>query len=76
MHTVRPLADAITNGMFEIPTDYKGKLINVRAYTKWMLNFDSAFIYNKTIPILSKESTTAKKRQLLLLSSSSLKAAI
>src|SRR4030095_9014826 len=60
-HTVRPLADAITNGMFEIPTDYKGKLINVRAYTKWMLNFDSAFIYNKTIPILTKEPTAGQK---------------
>ncbi len=61
LHAVRPLADAVTNGMFEVPTDYKGKWINVRAYTKWMLNFDSAFIYNKAIPILSKEPTTVQK---------------
>jgi len=61
LHAVRPLANAVTNGMFEVPADYKGKMINVRAYTKWMLNFDSAFIYNKTIPILTKEATTGQK---------------
>ena len=61
LHAVRPLANAVTNGMFEIPTDYKGKLITVRAYTKWMLNFDSAFLYNKVIPILTKEPTTTQK---------------
>ena len=61
LHAVSPLMDAMTNGQFEIPAEYKGKLINVRAYTKWMLNFDSAFIYNKAIPILTKETTPVQK---------------
>ena len=61
LHAVRPLADAVTNGMFEVPADYKGKMINVRAYTRWMLNFDSAFIYYKAIPIIAKEATTGQK---------------
>src|SRR5688500_12165478 len=61
LHAVSPLLDAMTNGQFEIPAEYKGKLIYVRAYTKWMLNFDSAFIYNKAIPILTKETTTGQK---------------
>ena len=61
LHAVSPLIDAMTNGQFEIPTEYKGKLINVRAYTKWMLNFDTAFIYNKAIPILTKEMTAGPK---------------
>ena len=62
LHAVSPLIEATTNGQFEIPLDYKGKSLNVRAYTKWMLNFDSAFLYNKTIPVLTKEkSSTATK---------------
>jgi hypothetical protein len=56
-HTVSPLLDAVTNGQFEIPSDYKGKYIKVKAYTKWMLNFDSSFLYNKTIRVLTKENS-------------------
>ena len=63
LHAVSPLLDAMTNGQFEIPAEYKGKLIYVRAYTKWMLNFDSAFIYNKAIPILTKETTHRSKNR-------------
>ena len=61
LHAVSPLLDAMTNGQFEIPAEYIGKLIYVRVYTKWMLNFDSAFIYNKAIPILTKEITAGQK---------------
>lgn len=56
LHAVSPLIEAATNGQFSIPADYKGKMIHVRAYTKWMLNFDSAFIYNKAISVLTKET--------------------
>lgn len=55
-HTVSPVLDAVTNGQFEIPSDYKGIYIHVRAYTKWMLNFDSAFLYNKTIRIVARNA--------------------
>ncbi len=56
-HGVSPLVDATASGQFEIPTDYKGKSLYIRAYTKWMLNFDSAFLYQKEIPVLSKEKS-------------------
>lgn len=55
MHGVSPLVDGVTNGQFDIPSEYKGRSIHVRAYTKWMLNFDSAFLYNKDIRVLTKE---------------------
>ena len=51
--TVSPLQAANTNGQFDIPTSYKGSFIHVKAYTKWMLNFDTAFIYEKDIRIIS-----------------------
>ncbi len=54
-HGAFPIVDASTNGQFEVPADYVGDFIHVKAYTKWMLNFDSAFLYNKDIRILSKK---------------------
>jgi hypothetical protein len=60
-HIVSPLQGATTNGQFEIPAEYKGKYIHVKAYTKWMLNFDSAFIYEKDIVVLSANSTGGAK---------------
>src|SRR5436190_3158372 len=55
-HSVSPILDAATNGQFEIPEDYRGRYIQVKAYTKWMLNFDSAFLYSKNIRVLTRES--------------------
>ena len=31
LHAVSPLIDAVTNGQFSIPADYKGRMIHVRA---------------------------------------------
>lgn len=62
-HTVSPLVDAVTNGQFDIPADYKGKFIFVRAYTRWMLNFDSAFLYTRQIRILGNETNTSSPKQ-------------
>jgi hypothetical protein len=61
-HAVSPLVDGVTNGQFDIPADYKGKFIHVRAYTKWMLNFDSAFLYNRDIRILLKENNVSASK--------------
>ena len=55
-HTVSPLVNAVTNGQYELPSTYKSRNITVRAYTRWMLNFDTAFIYSKTIPVIIKDS--------------------
>lgn len=62
-HTVSPVLDAVTTGQFDIPVNYPGKYIHVRAYTRWMLNFDSAFLYTKDIRILGndKAGTNAAK---------------
>lgn len=58
-HSVSPLVNAGTNGQYEIPANYKGRYISVRGYTRWMLNFDTAFLYSKTIPVLNKDSLQA-----------------
>jgi len=59
LHSLSPVLDATTFGQFEIPEDYSGQFIHVKAYTKWMLNFDSSFLYNKDIKVLSAATKSA-----------------
>ena len=59
---VAPLAA----GQFDIPANYTGKYIHVKAYTKWMLNFDSAFLYNKDIRILSKTTSSSTLKNTII----------
>ena len=56
-HIISPLIDGITTGQFDIPGDYKGRFLHLKAYTKWMLNFDSAFLYNRDVRLFSKDNT-------------------
>ena len=49
--TVAPLFQSSAKGSFEIPSDYKGDFLHVKAYTRWMLNDDSVFLYERNIPI-------------------------
>jgi hypothetical protein len=49
--TVAPLFQSTAKGSFDIPVDYKGEFVRVKAYTSWMLNDDTSFIYQRDIPI-------------------------
>ncbi|MBS1735044.1 MAG: hypothetical protein JSS98_00380 [Bacteroidetes bacterium] len=51
--TTSPIVEGTTYGQYAIPDSLKGNALHVKAYTKWMLNFDSSVIYNKSIHILS-----------------------
>lgn len=62
-HTVSPVQGATTNGQFDIPAGYNGAFIHVKAYTKWMLNFDSAFVYEKDIRIISNNSVNSSTKK-------------
>ncbi|MCR6722460.1 MAG: hypothetical protein NVV59_19695 [Chitinophagaceae bacterium] len=55
---VSPLYEGTTNGQFVVPDNFTGQYVHARGYTRWMLNFDSSFLYNKDIRVLQK--TTAK----------------
>jgi hypothetical protein len=66
--TVAPLFQSSAKGSFEVPTDYKGNFLRAKAYTRWMLNDDSVFLYEKYISInngvasKTKNSTIPKTR--------------
>jgi len=61
-HGMIPVVDASATGEFDIPAEYSAKFIHVKAYTKWMLNFDSSFLYNKDIRILPKNPGGAAQK--------------
>lgn len=65
LHSVFPLTNGLSNGQFEIPADFKGNSLHVKGYTRWMLNFDSAFIYNKDLRVISKYPSAAKKETIV-----------
>lgn len=62
---VGPIVNGTTNGQFDIPADYSGNFIHIKAYTKWMLNFDSAFFYDKDIRILGKSTKPIAKNSII-----------
>jgi hypothetical protein len=58
--TVAPLFQSSAKGSFEVPANYKGDFLRIKAFTRWMLNEDSIFLYEKTIPINSGIITKTK----------------
>ena len=52
-HDAFPVFQSSGFGQFLIPEKYEGKNLHVKAYTQWMLNFDTAFLFTKYIPIFS-----------------------
>ncbi len=51
-HCVQPVYQSSASGDFNVPLDYKNQMVFVKAYTRWMLNFDSSFLYRKAIHIV------------------------
>ena len=57
-HTIQPVFESSARGSFEIPADYTGNRLHLKAYTQWMLNFDTAFLYTQTIRIAQLNNST------------------
>ena len=56
LHTINPINESGSKGQFQIPLNYKGKSLFLKAYTKWMLNFDKDLLFQKTITVIQKTS--------------------
>ncbi len=59
-HTALPIEQASAQGSLVIPITYAQETVHIRAYTKWMLNFDSSFLYDKDIHIIQSKASTSK----------------
>lgn len=63
--TVAPLYQSTAKGSFELPADYTGNFIHVKAFTRWMLNDDPAFRYEKDITINTSTANPPKKQPIV-----------
>jgi len=50
-HNLFPVSGSSAKGQFLLPENYTFTSLHLRAYTKWMLNFDSSFLYEKDIAV-------------------------
>ncbi|MEI9958133.1 MAG: hypothetical protein WDM90_17920 [Ferruginibacter sp.] len=50
-----PIFNGSSNGYFKIPDSIKSKQLICRAYTSWMLNFDTAFLFSKAIKLIKND---------------------
>ena len=48
---VYPIYESSAAGSFDLPQHLKGEGVLFRAYTTWMLNFDTTFIYTKMLSV-------------------------
>ncbi len=48
-----PIAESSASGSFDIPLSIKSSHLHFRAYTTWMMNFDTAFMFEKEIVVLN-----------------------
>lgn len=63
-----PVLAASAASDFQLPDSMKSSMVYVRAYTPWMLNFDSAFLYLKPIRIINSQATASKEKKEVLYS--------
>ena len=53
---VAPLFQSTAKGSFDLPADYTGSVIRMKVYTRWSLNDDPAFGYERDIVINNNET--------------------
>jgi hypothetical protein len=64
-HCVQPVYQSSANGDFSIPLEYKDHAVYVKAYTRWMLNFDSSFLYRKAVQVVQSKPSLKEKNTTL-----------
>jgi hypothetical protein len=53
LRNVSPVLESTARGSFDLPANFRGTRIRIRAYTVWMLNFDTSFVYTKDLRVIS-----------------------
>jgi len=52
LRNVAPITASTAKGSFDLPGSFEGTRIRIRAYTAWMLNFDTSFVFTKDLRII------------------------
>ena len=64
-HCVQPIYQSSASGDFNVPLEYKNQLVYVKAYTRWMLDFDSSFLYRKAIHVVQSRPSLKENKLVL-----------
>src|ERR1044072_8554862 len=60
-HGISPVLQSGAGGDYDVPVEFKGEYVYVKAYTRWMLNFDSSFLYHKTLHVIQSKPVATKQ---------------
>jgi hypothetical protein len=60
-----PVLGASAASDFALPDSMRSSIVYVRAYTPWMLNFDSSFLYLKPVRIITNAAADKTKKETL-----------
>jgi hypothetical protein len=58
---IAPVVMSSAAASFDLPSNLTSSTVYIRAYTDWMLNFDSSFIYTKAVPVIQEKPAATKK---------------
>lgn len=59
---VYPIIESASSGSFDLPDSLPSDNYLIRSYTAWMLNFDTAFLFQKNIQVLDKNGLFQNKK--------------
>ena len=52
LRNTAPIVESTAVGSFDLPASFEGTRIHIKAYTTWMLNFDTTFVFTKDLRII------------------------
>jgi hypothetical protein len=59
LRNTAPIVESTATGSFDLPVSFNGTRIHIKAYTTWMLNFDTTFVYTKDLRIIGSSQDSA-----------------
>jgi hypothetical protein len=63
MRHTGPIVESTASGSFDLPANFTGTRIHIRAYTTWMLNFDTSFVYAKDLRIIGSSQDSVSHKE-------------
>ncbi len=59
LRNTAPIYKSAAWGSFDLPASFSGTRIHVRAYTSWMLNFDTSFVFTRDLRIIGSPADSS-----------------
>jgi hypothetical protein len=62
VRNVHPITESSASGSFDLPENITSSGIHIKAFTSWMLNFDSAIVFNRDIPVFGQATKSPDQK--------------